>query len=459
MNKTKAIAARLVILTVLSLFIAAWVLSQDGAPLASKFDEYLSAAAKQGFTGSALVARDGKVIISRGYGMANVEWDIPNTPQTKFRLGSITKQFTAASILLLQERGKLNVQDPVCKYVTDCPKAWEPVTIHHLLTHTSGIPSYTDVKSPEEFRKMSLTQVTPAGFVDSFKSKPLEFAVGEKMKYNNSGYFMLGYIIEKVSGQSYEAFLQENIFTPLKMANTGYDTHERILKQRATGYSRRKDARINSDYLDMTVPYAAGSLYSTVEDLFAWNEALFSDKLLSAKSREAMMTVDKNNYAYGLTVNQQHNRRVVAHGGGINGFNTILARFPEEKVTVVVLRNADYGSPVPVKVSQDLAAILFGEKYEIPRERVAIKIDPKILDAYVGQYELNPNFIITMTREGDSLMTQATGQPKFELFPESETRFFLKVVDAQVTFVKDDKGVVTHLILHQGPDQKAKKIK
>jgi CubicO group peptidase (beta-lactamase class C family) len=459
MNKTKAIAARLIILTALSLSIAAGVLSQDAAPLASKFDEYLSAAAKQGFTGSALIARDGQVIFSKGYGMANAEWDLPNTPQTKFRLGSITKQFTAASILLLQERGKLSVQDPVCKHVADCPKAWELVTIHHLLVHTSGIPSYTDVKSPEEFRKMSLTQVTPASFVDSFKSKPLEFAVGEKYKYNNSGYFILGYIIEKISGQSYEAFLQENIFTPLKMASTGYDTHDRILKQRATGYSRRNNARVNSDYLDMTVPYAAGSLYSTVEDLFAWNEALFSDKLLSAKSREAMMTVDKNNYAYGLAINQQHNRRVVAHGGGINGFNTSLARFPEEKVTVVVLRNADYGAPGPGKISQDLAAILFGEKYEIPRERVAIKIDPKILDAYVGQYELRPDFIITMTKEGDSLMTQATGQPKFEIFPESETKFFLKVVDAQVTFVKDDKGVVTHLILHQGGDQKAKKIK
>jgi CubicO group peptidase (beta-lactamase class C family) len=459
MNKTKALATRLVILTALSLFTGASALTQEAAPITQKLDEYMSAAAKQGFNGSTLVAKDGKAVFSKGYGMANAEWDIPNTPQTKFRLGSITKQFTAAAILLLQERGKLSVQDPVCKYVAECPKAWEPITIHHLLVHTSGIPSYTDVKSPEEFRKMSLAQVTPAGFVDSFKSKPLEFTVGEKMKYNNSGYFMLGYIIEKISGQSYEAFLQENIFTPLKMTNTGYDTHDRILKNRATGYSRRGDKIVNSNYLDMTVPYAAGSLYSTVEDLFAWNEALFSDKLLSAKSREAMVTVDKNNYAYGLVVNQQHNRKTVSHGGGINGFNTILARFPEEKVTIVVLRNADYGSPGPGKVSQDLAAIVFGEKYEIPRERVAIKIDPKILDAYVGQYELRPDLIVTITREGDSLMTQLTGQPKIELFPESETKFFLKVVDAQVSFVKDDKGAVTHLILHQGGDQKAKKIK
>jgi len=439
----KSASARTAILVFLTLVFltspfAVRALAQDVAP---KFDEYMNEITRQGrFSGTALVARNGKVIFSKGYGLANVEWDIPNTPTTKFRLGSITKQFTAASILLLQERGKLSVKDPICKYVTDCPKTWELVTIHHLLTHTSGIPSYTDVKSPEEFRLMSLNRVTVTGFVDSFKAKPLEFAVGEKMKYDNSGYFILGYIIEKVAGQSYEAFLQENIFGPLKLTNTGYDTHDRILKQRATGYAMNKGNRINSEYLDMTVPYAAGSLYSTVEDLFAWNEALFSDKLLKPESRAAMTTVEKNNYAYGLTVTQQHNRKSISHSGGINGFATFLARFPEEKVTVVVLRNADYGNPPPGKISQDLAAILFGEKYEIPRERVAIKVDPKLFDAYVGQYELRPDFILTISREGDRLLAAPTGQPQSELFPESETKFFLKVVDAQVTFVKTTRA-------------------
>ncbi|MGE0129809.1 MAG: serine hydrolase [Blastocatellales bacterium] len=456
MNKTKAVATRLVVLTVLSLFIAVSALAQEAAPITSKLDEYLSAAAKQGFTGSALVARDGKVIFSKGYGMANAEWDIPNTPQTKFRLGSITKQFAAASILLLQERGKLSVQDSVCKYVENCPAAWSGITIHHLLTHTSGIPNFT---SFPDYPKTMMIPVTMESLIARFKDRPLDFKIGEKMSYSNSGYVLLGHIIEKAAGESYENFLQKNILDPLKMANTGYDHHDKILKNRATGYSLNRGKRINSLHIDMTIPHAAGAMYSTVEDLLAWNEALFSDKLLSAKSREAMMTVDKNNYAYGLVVNQQHNRRMVSHGGGINGFATFLARFPEEKVTVVVLRNADYGSPNPGKVSSDMAAILFGEKYEIPRERVAIRIDPKILDAYVGQYELTPNFIITMTREGDSLMTQATGQPKFEIFPESETKFFLKVVDAQVTFVKDGKGAVTHLIMHQGGDRTAKKIK
>jgi CubicO group peptidase (beta-lactamase class C family) len=450
MNNTKALATRLVVLITLSL-LAACALAQEAAPITSKLDEYLSAAAKQGFSGSALVARDGKVIFSKGYGMADAEWDIPNTPQTKFRLGSITKQFTAASILLLQERGKISVQDQICKFFDNCPEPWKEVTIHHLLTHTAGIPNFT---SFPDYQKTMMIPVTMESLVARFKDKPLDFKPGEKMSYSNSGYVALGHIIEKVTGETYESFLQKNIFEPLKMSNSGYDRHGAILKNRATGYSLKNGKRVNSEYLDMTIPHAAGALYSTVEDLFAWNEALFSDKLLSAKSREVMMTVDKNNYAYGLAVSQQHNRKMVSHGGGINGFNTSLARFPEDKVTVVVLRNTDYGAPNPGKISQDLAAIVLG----VP-PRVAVKIDPKILDAYVGQYELRPNFVLTMTREGDSLMTQATGQPKFELFPESETKFFLKDVDAQVTFVKDDKGAITNLILHQGVDQTAKKIK
>lgn len=442
------------------------VLSASAQDTNAKFDEYLTTITKQGrFTGSVLVAREGKVVFSKGYGMANMEFDIPNTPNTKFRLGSITKQFTAASILLLQERGKLSVQDPVCKYVENCPKAWEPVTIHHLLVHTSGIHSYTDAGSPEAFRQISIQNVTPAGFVDSFKSKPLDFPVGEKFKYNNSGYFILGYVIEKLSGQSYESFLQDNIFTPLKMTNTGYDTHDRILKMRATGYEERKGKTVNSEWLDMSVPYAAGSLYSTVEDLFVWNEALFSDKLLTAKSRTAMMTPDKSNYAYGVGVNQQHKRQRVSHGGGINGFNTFLARFPEEKITIVALRNANFGVS-PDKICTDFAAILFGEKYEIPSpqavakvEAKAAQVDPKIYDAYVGEYQLAPNFILAIRREGDRLITQATGQGEVEIFPESETVFFPKEIEAKLVFFKDESGKVTHLILKQNGEHKAMKIK
>lgn len=427
--------------------------AQDPAP---KFDEYLNALAGQKrFTGSVLVARDAKVIFTKGYGLANVELDVPNTPQTKFRLGSITKQFTATAILLLQERGKLSVSDPICKYIDNCPAAWSEVTIHHLLSHTGGIPNFTSF--PDYLPKMMM-RVTTQEMIARFKDKPLDFKPGEKWDYSNSGYFLLGAIIEKVSGESYESFLRKNIFDPLKMTATGYDHFETILKNRATGYSMTMGKMVNSAFIDMTQPYSAGSLYSTVEDLFAWNEALYSGKVLSAKSFEAMTTPVKNNYAYGLGVEPKTSRKIISHGGGINGFATYLARFPDEKITIVVLRNADYGAPGPGRIGQDLAAILLGEKYELPKAHIEVHVDPKLLDAYVGKYQLAPNFVLTISKEGDQLMAQATGQSKIALFPESETTFFPKVAELSITFMKDATGKVTDLVLHQGGERLAKKI-
>ncbi len=437
----------------LFLILVASAAAQDLTP---KFDEYLSALVDQGrFTGSVLVAREGKVVFSKGCGLANAEFDAPNTAETRFRLGSVTKQFTAAAILLLQERGKLSVQDPICKYMENCPTAWSEITIHHLLSHTGGIPNFTSF--PDYLPKMMMPVATQ-DMIARFKDKPLDFKPGEKWSYSNSGYYVLGWIIEKAAGESYESFLQKSVFDPLKMASTGYEHHDTILKKRATGYSLAKGKKVNSAYIDMTQPYAAGALYSTVGDLFLWNEALYSGKLVSPKSLEAMITPVKSNYGYGLGVDSKSNRKMISHGGGINGFSTYIARFPDEKVTVVVLRNADYGAPGPGKITQDLAAILFGEKYEIPAAVAEVKVDPRIFDAYAGRYEVMPNFILTISNDAGHLMAQATGQPKVELFPESETKFFLKIVDAKVTFVKDAAGKVTHLILHQGGDQKAKKI-
>jgi CubicO group peptidase (beta-lactamase class C family) len=453
MKMTKKIFCRSLASLALLVLFTANAAAQDPAP---KFDEYLNALAdQQSFAGSVLVAHDGKVIFSKGYGLANVELDVPNTPQTKFRLGSITKQFTATGILLLQERGKLSVADPICKYFDNCPAAWSEVTVHHLLSHTGGIPNFTSF--PDYMPKMMMP-VTTQEMIARFKDKPLDFKPGEKWDYSNSGYFLLGAIIERVSGESYESFLRKNIFDPLKLTGTGYDHFDTILKKRATGYSLSKGKMVNSAFLDMTQPYSAGSLYSTVEDLFLWNEALYSGKVLSAKSFEMMTTTVKNNYAYGLGVETKFNRKMIAHGGGINGFATFIARFPEEKLTIVVLRNADYGVPGPGKLSQDLAAIVFGEKYEIPKHVTEIKVEPKVLDGYLGKYQLAPNFVLTISRSGDQLMAQATGQPQLALFAESETTFFPKVIDLKITFVKDETGKVTHLILHQGGDRQAKKI-
>jgi len=406
------------------------------------------------FSGAVLISKDGETIFARGYGFANAEHQVLNTTQTKFRLGSITKQFTAMAILILHERGKLKLDDPVGKYLDDAPKAWEGVTIHHLLTHTGGVPSYTD--APDYLKKMMMPE-TVKSMIARFRDKPLDFKPGEKFHYSNSGYFLLGAIIEKLSGKSYEAFLKEAIFDPLGMNDTGYDHPATLLRGRAAGYSRDGDGLKNAEYLDMAQPYAAGSLYSTVLDLARWDRALHQGKLISKESYTKMYKSFKDNYAYGWSVTTTEGRREIQHGGGINGFVTEILRYPDQNVCVVVLSNV---LPMnPGRVAHDLAAAAFGEPYELPRARKVAKVDPKIFDAYVGRYEIEPKVIATFTREGDRLMTQITGQPKLEVFPESETVFFLKVVDATITFVKDEKGHVSHIVIHQGGrDTKAKRL-
>src|SRR5580765_6790128 len=405
------------------------------------------------FMGSVLVARDGKSLLDKGYGFANLEWQVPNTPTTKFRLGSITKQFTAASILLLEERGKLKIEDSVKKYMPDAPAAWDKVTIFHLLTHTSGIPSFTGFP---DYPKRQLETMTPQQLVDWFRDKPLEFEPGTKSNYSNSGYVLLGYLLEKISGQSYSDFVQQNIFTPLGMKDSGYDSNSAILPRRAAGYSRSPNGPVNTGYIDMTIPFSAGALYSTTEDLLRWEQGLFGGKVISAASLAKMTTPFKQDYAFGLGVQTKNGHKVIEHGGGIEGFNTQLSFYPDDKLVVVVLANLN--GPFAAQIAANLASVAHGEKVVLTSERKEITVSPKVLAQYVGTYELTPNFSITVTLENDHLMTQATNQQKLPLFAESETLFFLKVVDAQVEFVKDGKGQVASLVLHQnGRDTKGVK--
>lgn len=539
--------------------------------------------ANRQFNGSVLVGDKGKVILKKGYGMANMEWNIANTPTTKFRLGSITKQFTSMLIMQLVEQDKLKVDGKITDYLPDYPKATgSKVTIHHLLTHTSGIPSYTNF--PGFFETMSRDPYTPEAFVKKFSGLPLEFEPGSKFSYDNSGYFLLGVIIEKVTGKPYADVLQENILTPLDMNDTGYDLAGPLIAKRAAGYEKRGTGYANAPYLDMSIPYAAGSLYSTVEDLYRWDQALYTDKLLSEKAKETMFTPYLSHYAYGWSIaniavgQQKDSLLLIEHGGGINGFNTLISRVPTDNRFVVLLNNTGgaplnairknilnilYNQPVeapkkpiadllrksvlsePAEASRqkftiwkggkaydlnenemngvgyelmaegklpealtvftlnaesfpasynvydsrgelymkmgDKAAAIrdykksvelnprdtggfaklkeLGEDVEVPKD-VVVAVDSATLQTYVGNYQLAPAFSIAVTRDGDHLYGQATGQSRFELFPESKTKFYLKVVDAQVTFVRTDKGDVEQLILHQnGQDMPGKRVR
>jgi CubicO group peptidase (beta-lactamase class C family) len=415
---------------------AAAASAQDTARMEQVIQSHVSAGT---FMGTVLVARDGDVILDKAYGMANVEWDAPNTPTTKFRLGSITKQFTAAAILLLEERGKLKLDDRVKSHLPDSPMAWDRITVFNLLTHTAGIPNFT--ASPD-YNTIKLSPRSADAAVTSFRDRPLDFGPGEQMSYSNSGYLVLGAIIEKVTGQTYEKFVADNLFAPAGMSDSGYDSNSAIIKRRASGYVRTPAGYTNAGYLHMSIPHAAGALYSTSHDLLKWEQALFAGRLVSKASLDRMITPFKNDYALGLTSALANGRRVIAHGGGIDGFNTHLAYYPDSKTVVVVLSNVN--GAVPGTLAGQLGALMHGESVMLTSERKEITLPVATLQKYVGAYQLAPGAVMTITLEGAGLMGQLTGQGKLPVFAQSETLFFLKVVDAQIEFAADGSSLVLH---------------
>lgn len=316
---------------------------------AEKIDALLAAYNKQRyFNGSALVAEKGKVILRKGYGLANMEWQIPNAPDTKFRLGSITKQFTSMVIMQLAGEKKINLDQKITAYLPDYRKeTGDKVTVRHLLSHTSGIPSYTSI--PGFIQNQARDPYTVADFVKKFTSGDLEFEPGSKWVYDNSGYFLLGAIIERVTGKTYEQAVKERIFDPLGMKDSGYDHFNTVLPKRATGYVLTPNGYENSPYLDMSIPYAAGALYSTVEDLYKWDRALYTDKLLSAELKATMFTPVMQNYAFGWAVRKMKlddgktEVATITHNGGINGFSTVEIRMPDTQGLVVILDNTSRG--------------------------------------------------------------------------------------------------------------------
>ena len=439
---------------VFAVLLTASCVAQDKTPTAdvARMEQLIKEYVPSRFMGSVLVVKDGKVLLDKGYGFANLEWDVPNTPTTKFRLGSITKQFTAASILLLEERGKLKVEDPVKKYMPNAPAAWDKITIFHLLTHTSGIPSFTGFSDYDSHETQAMT---PGKLVEWFRDKPLEFEPGTKWNYSNSGYVLLGYLIEKISGQSYSDFVQQNIFTPLGMKDSGYDSNSTIIAHRAAGYTPGKSSPVNAGFVHMSIPFSAGALYSTTEDLLRWEQGLFGGKVLKPESLAKMTTPFKQDYAFGLAVSTNNGHKMIAHDGGIEGFNTALAYYPDDKLVVAVLANLN--GPAG-QIAGNLAKVAHGEKVVLPTERKEITVSPEILKQYVGTYELTPKFSLAITLENGQLISQGTNQGKVPMFAESETMFFLKLVDAQIEFVKNEKGEVTNMVLHQnGRDVKGVK--
>ncbi|RPI02382.1 MAG: DUF3471 domain-containing protein [Calditrichaeota bacterium] len=526
-------------------------------------DFTVSRAKKEDYPGaSVLVAQDGKIVYQQCIGMANVDKSVPIIPETTFRIGSITKQFTAASILKLQEQGKLSVQDKLSQYFSDFPRG-DDVTLHHLLTHTSGIASYTDAPG---FIDQVTGDISTEEMITWIKSLGYTFSPGESWAYCNSGYYLLGVIVEQVSGRSFDQFLKETFFQSLGMTSSGVYRRGLNLAHEAVGYQYQNDAV--SLALDWNMDFAggAGNLYANVGDLYRWNEAIFAGKILSPSSLTPAFTPVVLNsgekaaamggsYGYGWSLVDVRGLSLIEHGGGLHGFSTFITRVPDKKMTVVVLSNAaaniphlspgnlahqiiemtfygvmkeqniatveqpvdfaafddyvgqyDYGQAMMTirrsgnhllaqlgtqpefeifpsganKFFWKMAAAQIefvrdengrvthglhtqnGATLKVPRipEEKEIQLSAQVLEQYVGDYELAPGFILSITREGTQLYSQATGQSRVEIYPKSETEFFLRVVVASLTFVKDENGAVKAVVLDQGSvHREAPKIK
>jgi len=408
------------------------------------------------FSGVILVAKDGKIILCKAYGMADFELDVPNKIDTKFRLGSITKQFTAMAIMQLQEMGRLNVQDSLLKYIPDYPRGNE-ITIHNLLTHTSGIPNVT---SFPEYSKKKIKPHTLEQLIQRFKDKPLEFTPGEKYAYSNSNYIVLTYILEKASGKKYEIFLKEHIFDPLAMKDTGCDDYGRIIKNRASGYSFVDGELVNAGYIDMSFPVGAGALYSTVQDLYRWDRALYTKKLVAQEFLNKIFTPFKETYGYGWFIETSPYGKVIQHGGGIDGFAAQISRYVDRNTCIIVLSNFE---SVSVQMVNNLSRILFGQKPEYtPKKHAAVVVSPQIYDQYVGTYKAHKkDSTFVVTKDHDRLFIERIEKKdKREVYPETETEFFLKSLDVQFSFIKDKNGNVVRLVLHQqGNDISFERVK
>jgi D-alanyl-D-alanine carboxypeptidase len=521
----------------------------DDAVLARELDAWLSTIFPADEPGAAiLIARNGKPIYRRGFGLADVDGKVPVTPEMVFRIGSVTKQFTAAAILRLAEQGKLSIDDEITKHLPDYPTQGRIITIRHLLTHTSGIQPYTAM--PAWHARIN-EDMTVQQIVDIFKNEPLNFEPGEGWAYNNSGYVLLGAIIEKVTGRTYAEHLKADLFVPLGMTLTGYGARTPTFPGEVYGYDMKDGKAVLAAPLSMTSPYAAGALVSSVDDLLKWDEALNAGRVLNPSSLAASFTPYTlrngiaTGYGFGWMMSEHEGHPIQQHNGGINGFLSNVMRLPADRVYVAILRNSEVPPPGGEILALKLAAEAIGRplpkpgdftmlparlddftgvyqidstntriilregdrlysqrgaspKLEIfptsdstfafvsrvatltfsrngsgtvdkvtlrqgaivepaprtdkpiPEPRKVVTLPENILDSYVGHYELAPGFVLTITRAGASLMAQATGQPAFEIFPESETFFFVKVVDAQIEFQKGEDGRMSSLTLHQG---------
>ena len=435
-------------------------------------DQYMNAEmAKERIPGAEVGVYDrGQILLAKGYGLADIELNVPVKPETVFQSGSVGKQFVSAAVMMLVEEGKVSLDDSITKYFPDAPASWKPILTKNLLSHTSGLGEYETreriVPTGPFYLRLDFTEDE---LVKRIEALPIEYAPGARWNYCNTNYVLLGIMIHKVTGMFYADYLAERIFKPLGMTSTRLISDADIIPNRASGYEIRDDKLQNATWVSPTFNSTAdGSLYFNVLDLAKWDGALYGTTLLKQSSLDRMWTVyplnngyqNPGHYGFGWEINMLNGHWVIEHSGSSEGFTCHISRYVDDNLTVVMLTNLAAPHAHPDLMVHHVAGLVNPALMPLPpKEHHEVAIDSKLLDGYVGTYQLAPNLNIVIAREGGHLTVEPTDQPKVPMFAEGPRDFFLKVVDAQITFVTDSSGRATELILHQGGrDEHAKRM-
>ncbi|WP_267875582.1 serine hydrolase domain-containing protein [Duganella radicis] len=421
--------------------------------LANNIDAVIAPRYRPGEPGAVLlVIKDGHVLFRKAYGEADVLTHTPLSPDMAMPIGSMTKQFTAVAVMLLAESGKLSVGDPITRYLPTYPTHGKTITIENLLTHTSGIPDY--VTTPDWPSNMG-HEVSTQGLLDTISQRPLDFEPGAKYDYSSSNYVLLGAIIEKVSGLPYAKFLEQRIFLPLGMKDTGYARRLRGNAALAAGHTLVESGFIHSPPVSPSQLSAAGGMLSTVDDLARWNKAIDAGRLLSAAGWKKVFTPYRpregtSEYGYGFQIGDSwQSTMTIRHGGRVPGFESFAMRLPEQQMYVAVLSNLDGGRTPPYEVAQRAALVTMGKA--LPAAP-SITLDNNVFDAYVGRYQMTGlPMVVDLRRAGDQYLASVTGQETFALKALSETRFLAESAGAELQFEKNADGVIDRFVLLQGP--------
>ena len=474
MYEPKQLMKQLVFLVIILWGASGFLACSPSSDVISKVDALFASFNKTDSPGCVVVVvKNGEVVYKKGFGMANLDYDIPITSTSVFDIASVSKQFTGMAIAMLVEERKIALTDDIRKYIPSLPDFGKKVTVRHLVDHTSGIRDWAammgyagrdfeDVSTYEEILRMAEHQ------------RELNFAPGEEYTYSNTGYVLLAKIVEVVTKQKFADWTQANIFKPLGMNNTHFhDDHQQIVKNRAVSYYKDDSGKMKM-LTDNLTALGSSSLFTTADDLTKWllnleNGTVGGPRVLALMRKSGVLNNGKpTNYAFGLAFGDYHGLARENHTGGWEGFRTILAHFPEQKFGVIILSNL--ASFNPSDMANQVTDIYLGDQFKdkktspdkpsvtaIPKE---VKIAPTVFDAYIGSYQLadSSGVVLTFKREGERYFTQATGESQLEIFPSSDSTFFLKAVEAQVTFHRLSNGKVNTITLHQNGDTRANRV-